>query len=201
MTEAKTEAQNGREAELARVLPGLDSESIDFYFSIWRDDDSVAVPEVLWKQHPMLAALQELQVSDRDFVFYATGQTPEQIRAWQEVTLRFQDCDSNHRFFTCLERGVDRRLVDSTTGEAVHADVWWAGRIWDELWGAVIPGNISRAATAQVVTDLAAGTVSDDDREAFLRRGTSSNNRRDLQRERWTWTDDKILTVLESERP
>ncbi|MEO7146606.1 MAG: hypothetical protein ABIW81_03125 [Terrimesophilobacter sp.] len=172
----------------------MNAEAIENYLHIADDDDFVVVPEPLWGTHPIMANLRETPDGCHDSAYYFTGISAAQKRDWASIRFWSQDPDNN-RFERMLLAGEDREILTSSDGPkiTVHAELWWAGRIWDERWLAQVPRHLEVAATAHVITDLAAGTLSSEDRDSYVKQMSKGSDFRDLQRARWMWPDSKII--------
>ena len=171
----------------------MTSESTSAYLRVADSEEAITVPEPLWATHPILGRLKELSVSKYDNFFYFDALSEEDLRSFATMRFYSQDPDSS-RFERMYPCGIDRDF--STVTGIIHAALWFGGRVWDERWTVEIPRELEDQATSDRVTDLAAGTLSNIDRHAFLRRKAKDESLVSIQRARWEWPTHEIVAEL-----
>ena len=174
----------------------MDAEAITAYLQVADSEESITVPEPLWAAHPILGRLKSLSLGKYDSYFYFDEVTDQELRTFATIRFYSEDPDNSH-FERMYPWGQDRDFP--TANGICHAALWFAGRIWDERWTAEIPRQVDDLANAHVVTDLAAGTISNADRDAFLRRQSQDESLRSVQRARWQWPIREMVSQLASE--
>ncbi len=137
-----------------------------------------------------MCRLREVVGEDGDLYFCAFGLNGADRAAWRGIRLMSMDPDSG-RFELMTARGESRFFP----AESEVASVWWLGRMQDELWLAIVPHELHRRSTEFVVTDIDSGTVSNEDRAAYLRY-VGGANPRNQQMTRWTRTDADFIIAL-----
>jgi hypothetical protein len=125
--------------------------------------------------------------------FYFENLTDDELSDFATITFFSQDPD-NSRFDRMYGWGVDRDFPTDTG--VVHAALWFAGRIWDERWAAVMPRSLDGEPANDTPTNVSAAILSATDRTEFLAGQEHGDTLDARQRARWEWPDERILARL-----
>jgi hypothetical protein len=163
------------------------------------------IREADWSRHPVLSKLRRgTDVWPNEWHFYFTGFTPQQTRNLKRIELASAPVGSLHFALVEQIRGSADALFEET------ANVRWylgdpAGGA--RQWVALVPRGFDLDAdvhsvfddeSPSIVTDLRAGTLSEQDRRDFLRYQGYDDDTVSLALGGLEWSDPQILEGISS---
>ncbi|MCU1637132.1 MAG: hypothetical protein JWQ68_2371 [Cryobacterium sp.] len=158
------------------------------------------IREADWARHPVLSQLQRgTDVWPNEWHFYFAGFTPQQTRNLKRIELASAPKGSLH--FTLVEK--IRGSADALFEEAANVR-WYLGDPMGGAreWVALVPRGFDLDAdvhsvideeSPSIVTDLRAGTLSEQDRRDFLRYLGYDDDNISLALGSLAWSDAQIL--------